>query len=101
MRKRTLKTFKRCEVCGNEIPRDKFSRHQFWLGGVRATLCKGMGVAKREAYERLSSKLLRKAKTQARLHGYSDPVQVEAYLRGLGYGEDAFPKKKKKMKQGK
>jgi hypothetical protein len=101
MRERKLKAFRHCDICGEDIPREKFGRHQYWLGGVRTALCRGMKASVRKVYETLSLKRLKRGRTQARLLGYTEPREVEAYLRGLGYGDDVLPKKLKKAKQGK
>lgn len=80
------KKFRTCEVCGEEVPREKFPKHQYYLAGVAAVLCRDMPKAKRRAYEVLSKRRIKKYKAQARSLGLREPLELESYMRGLGLG---------------
>ena len=90
-RKNTLKRLNRlrkCDVCKKEnIPQHKFSKHQYWLGGVRIPLCRGMPKSIRSFYEEQSVKRLRKYKANARTLGLEGKA-MESYLRNLGFGDE-------------
>lgn len=85
---------KTCEVCGFEVPLSKWKNHQYFLGGVNATLCKGMNAASRRYYEKVSARRLQQAKMQAKSLGYDDPEQVEMFLRGRGFAGKSLEKMK-------
>ena len=90
-----LREFKHCEVCEEDILHEKFGNHQFWLAGVRIPLCRGMPKARRRFYEEQSQKRVKKGKTLARSHGYRTEKEIEAFLRGMDFGQDCLPVKKK------
>ena len=83
-----LREFKHCEVCEEDVPREKFGNHQFWLFGIRMPLCRGMSKSKRRFYEEMSQRRINRAKAKARSLGLTTPEKMESYLRGLGLGVD-------------
>jgi hypothetical protein len=92
------KEVKHCEVCSQDIPRDRFGKHQFFLVAIRMPLCKGMPAPRRRYYEELSQRRLKRARVVARSLGFDTDEKFEPFLRGLGFGFDSLFFKKDKKK---